>query len=941
MPHKKQKMELQETLCTKIMEIFTESQHTAATHQKFVVIMKKLLGKTNDDIFFEAMLEPMQKVLCTEFKQKNEFVDRVAEFIALFCSTLKPDLKEDSDDDIDDCEEHPLLTKIIDYLLLAQKNVLDKVRFRACQLIIKILNHLVGVEVSSEFCNKLEENLLERLRDPKSVIRMQAVISLHRLQDPTNPDDRIINEFNHLLKSDHFSKVRQLCVEKIAIKRETVPQIVSRIRDVDANVRLAAFKRLSKIPDVIKIADRRMIIHTGFIDSSEKIVDYIKSTFIPLWLEHYQNNIIDLMKSIRLDADERDIEETTRLVELVLPTFFKDRPLSELTKVLPLNNDKLIPLEQLDWETINYWRIYVQFLNSREEFEVELGLVLPELVYFSKYILNYYERCPADLTSHEFLLQQFILKQMFLMTKGYDYADPSSRKALNDLIFKILEKATLTTELVEIIVSNLENSIPNTEKRSLFVTEIIAEIISPMNPEQSYQDDMERNYKISNLKVQLHNLSDLQKDAIESQNFSKAGELKLTIDELQAQLVQMQNDTKDSGEVVEKRSDPPTIAKYLDIAAGLLLSTQITQMTPALQSLQNDVIQEMLMHKNDAIKAKALRCYALSCTIDRDSAKNGIHIFSTPIFAYQQGEECDTLILMVCIGAVVDLIRIYGSKLIAEPQEEILSESTDEEHVRIFSGGTSLTDLIQGLVDLMDDENVEIQLMAGRALCSLILSERVQSASLISRLILKWCSPASDEDEPGLETLKQLIGFTLQQIPSVVDNADQLEGAVLLTVKALSHAPRVSPLADVNIENIVKFMLALCRTTQQNEQIQRNLARKICCEMLDKPKSKMTIIYSKILCFLDLPQEESGFLELLKLSEEIRDELQDKTSIANITKFMAQLTKKRIEVSSLQESNNSEPAVEASTNRQNSIETITEVDEEMEHAPIEAISQDV
>lgn len=40
----------------------------------------------------------------------------------------------------------------------------------------------------------------------------------------------------------------------------------------------------------------------------------------------------------------------------------------------------------------------------------------------------------------------------------------------------------------------------------------------------------------------------------------------------------------------------------------------------------------------------------------------------------------------------------------AEPAENQLSESTDEEHERIFTGGTSLTDLIQGLVDLMDDE---------------------------------------------------------------------------------------------------------------------------------------------------------------------------------------------------------------------------------------------
>lgn len=37
---------------------------------------------------------------------------------------------------------------------------------------------------------------------------------------------------------------------------------------------------------------------------------------------------------------------------------------------------------------------------------------------------------------------------------------------------------------------------------------------------------------------------------------------------------------------------------------------------------------------------------------------------------------------------------------------------------------------------------MEIQLLAVRGLCSLIYSERVESASLLSRLILKWGSPA-------------------------------------------------------------------------------------------------------------------------------------------------------------------------------------------------------
>lgn len=74
------------------------------------------------------------------------------------------------------------------------------------------------------------------------------------------------------------------------------------------------------------------------------------------------------------------------------------------------------------------------------------------------------------------------------------------------------------------------------------------------------------------------------------------------------------------------------------------------------------------------------------------------------ILAYQNGEECDTQTLLICTGAVVDLLRIYGSQLVAAQEKDELSESREEEHKEIFTGGTAMTDVLQGLVDLMDDE---------------------------------------------------------------------------------------------------------------------------------------------------------------------------------------------------------------------------------------------
>lgn len=65
----------------------------------------------------------------------------------------------------------------------------------------------------------------------------------------------------------------------------------------------------------------------------------------------------------------------------------------------------------------------------------------------------------------------------------------------------------------------------------------------------------------------------------------------------------------------------------------------------------------------------------------------------------------------------------------------------------------------------------------------------------------------------GVDRIKQTIAYTLEKIPLVAEYSEALQDALLMTIKSLYAAPRISPLADVNIENIAKFMVALCKTS--------------------------------------------------------------------------------------------------------------------------------
>lgn len=131
--------------------------------------------------------------------------------------------------------------------------------------------------------------------------------------------------------------------------------------------------------------------------------------------------------------------------------------------------------------------------------------------------------------------------------------------------------------------------------------------------------------------VKLEQLNQEQEANIAQRDFVKAALLKDAIDDLEFALEKLKNEPLLSQKNCQKKSDLLTTVKCLDIAAGILLSPQVTSLTASLKTLKEDLINELLISENDTIRVKAFRCYALCCIVDKELSKNGIHIFSTPV----------------------------------------------------------------------------------------------------------------------------------------------------------------------------------------------------------------------------------------------------------------------------------------------------------------------
>lgn len=93
------------------------------------------------------------------------------------------------------------------------------------------------------------------------------------------------------------------------------------------------------------------------------------------------------------------------------------------------------------------------------------------------------------------------------------------------------------------------------------------------------------------------------------------------------------------------------------------------------------------------------------------------------------------------------------------------------------------------------------------------------SASLVSRLILKWHTL-----EYGTK-LQQLLGVALCQYAKEVNGSeDFIEKAVVPTLISIAKAPKNSPLVDIDVDSLIRFL-----ATITNMKVKQNVSFSYVC----------------------------------------------------------------------------------------------------------------
>lgn len=87
---------------------------------------------------------------------------------------------------------------------------------------------------------------------------------------------------------------------------------------------MAAYSRCADIgPRLFKIITRQQILQCGFKDDNKQVRTIFLENLLPKWLIAYNNNFLDFLSGLKLDADEDDIINTQEVSKQVMEVFFR------------------------------------------------------------------------------------------------------------------------------------------------------------------------------------------------------------------------------------------------------------------------------------------------------------------------------------------------------------------------------------------------------------------------------------------------------------------------------------------------------------------------------------------------------------------------------------------------------------------------------------------
>ncbi|XP_067893907.1 condensin complex subunit 3 [Heterodontus francisci] len=837
--------------------------------------------------------------------KREPAVERMIEFVAKFATSFEEPADEESD------EENSFMLFLFHFLLKSHSACSHSVRFRACQLINKLLGSMSeNAQIDDELYDRIYEAMLVRLKDKFPNVRIQAVLALSRLQDPTDENCPVIGAYLYLIECDTNPEVRRAVLSCIGPSAKSLPKIIGRTMDVKENVRKLAYEVLAEKIHIkaFSIAQRVNLLMQGLTDRSDAVKEAVQKKLLQAWLRTMEGNVLELLHRL-------DVENCVAVAESALNALFAQTPLEELVENCQnLNNGKVISAENLTCENALYWRCLCKYIKSKgDEKEEALEKLLPEAAIYATYLLSYLKNLPILKESQraefaqieEVMKKEFISQQLVVLVGCLDMSEEGGRKCLLSVLQEILVLPNTPSSLIALLMEQLLCIQKDDDRRVRLVAEIISDVRKPIahvDVSENADEQRKRQVKLANIKVQLIEAKQALEESIACQDFIHASELKQKIEELENCKTEMIKAAEQSEfkEVYIEKDDPETMLKCLIMCYELLKQMAVTKgMGPILNGITEALILPSIANVNPAVRNMAVLCLGSSALHNKDFA-----IQHLPLLL-QIAQLDEAKVKISALRAVFDILQVFGIEAFKpspHKSQEIQNEEFESEIVKSKDESKESeveTDTVNSILALLlgylDNEIMELRTVAAEGLAKLLFSGRLSSPKILTRLILLWYNPVTEEDT----FLRHCLGifFPLYAFMNR-KNQECFQEAFLPTLKTLFYAPASSPLAEVNALNVAELFVDLTQASAVNSQnnkmqdyqvftVHDNLAVKICNEILKDPDSPDIRILVKTLGLLELstrPCKE----QLCVLLDEIK-EMKNKVNQRVIEKIISHL----------------------------------------------------
>ncbi|XP_009646327.1 condensin complex subunit 3 [Egretta garzetta] len=894
-----------------VKEAFQLAQKPHQNQAKLVVGLKSTYNQLEDKEDFHEKFIHFLKYAMVIYRREPA-VEQVINFVAKFVTSFYQMEKEDGSEEE---EDNLLLNYVFNFLLEVHHANSHAVRFRTCQLVNKILGNMPeNAQIDDDLFDKINEAMLIRLKDKFSNVRIQAVLALSRLQDPKDENCPVVNIYNTLLENDSNSEVRRAVLSCIAPSARTLPKIVGRTMDVKEAVRKQAYEVLAEKVHMraLSIAQRVKLLQQGLNDRCDAVKEVMKKKLLQAWLRLTEGDVLELLHRL-------DVENCPEVAIPVLNAVFSLSPLHDFVQNCKnLDSRKLIPLEDLTAENVLYWRCLCECLKSKgEEGEDLLEQMLPEPAIYADYLLSYLQNMPVlteeqreDFTCFENLMtKEFIGQQLILIIGCMDTTEEGGRKHLLVTLQKILVLPATSTALIPLLAERLLSIVNDDDRRIQMIAEIISEIREPIVTVDQPVDAAEirkRELKLAEIKVKLFEAKEALEECISLQDFNKASILKENITELEHRKNDLLKEAEqpEIKEIRVEKNDPETLLKCLMICYELLKIMSLSKgIGPTINGIIESLILPGITNVHPAVRNMAVLCLGCCALQNKEFARQQLTLLLQVL-------QIDNIkVKLSALKAIFDQLMLFGiepfkARRDNDSQSEdahARTENCEEENetVEEEEETTTIHNLLQLLSGFLDSEFSELRTEAAEGIAKLMFSGRLISAKLLSRLVLLWYNPVTEEDI----RLRHCLGvfFPLFAYANR-SNQECFEEAYLPTLQTLLNAPATSPLAEIDISNVSELLVDLTRPSGLKPQSKKSqdyqeltvhdsLAMKICNGILMDPTAPDVRIYAKALNSLEL--SSSSTENLLLLLNEILEKVKDKLCQRAIEKIKMNLTKNR------------------------------------------------